>query len=194
MRKRPALLILSILLLVSPLSAVPYYDNGSQIFTINAGATVPVSATWFQENNRTEWWLEGTRQSVGAYASLSYEVFLHPYFAIGGQLGFMFDYSNAGKIFTNVPVLLKVSAFPLQTGRWEIPISIGVGGSYMSYRDGGKFTFMATFEIGLRYYITESWGVGLHTGIQFVPEFYVKNIDSGMFTYMPITLSAAYRH
>ena len=64
----------------------------------------------------------------------------------------------------------------------------------MSYRDGGKFTFMATFEIGLRYYITESWGVGLHTGIQFVPEFYVKNIDSGMFTYMPITLSAAYRH
>ena len=174
------------------LYARPYYDSGSQIFTINAGATIPMSATWF-DGRGTEYWFSGTHQSVGAYASLSYEVFMNSYFAIGGQLGFMFDYSNAGKIFTNVPVLLKASVFPLQ-GKWELPISIGVGGAYMSYQEGGKFTFMATFEIGLRYYITDEWGVGVHTGIQVLPEFYIKDINSGMFTYLPVTLSAAYRH
>ena len=92
---------------------------------------------------------------------------------------------------------MKVSYFPVQTGKFDLPISLGIGLNYISFRDSSKLTFSATVEFGGMYYITDEWGIGIHAGLYFIPEFYLtdgRSQYSGIETYIPIRLSVAYRH
>lgn len=189
------LCIFSALMLFSSLAfSAPYYDTGSQIFTINAGPVLPTSLTGLGNGDDTISGFE--RQSVGGYGSICYQVFANPYFALGGELGYLFNFVISDEVFTSVPIQFKVTAFPVQ-GNFELPISLGVGLNYISYNESSKLTVSAQFDIGARYYFSDEWGVGLHVGLQVIPEFYFgdeKANSNFLATYLPITLSVAYRH
>ncbi len=189
------LCIFSALVLFSSLAfSAPYYDTGSQIFTINAGPVLPTSLTGLGNGDDTISGFE--RQSVGGYGSICYQVFANPYFALGGELGYLFNFVISDEVFTSVPIQFKVTAFPVQ-GNFELPISLGVGLNYISYNESSKLTVSAQFDIGARYYFSEEWGVGLHVGLQVIPEFYFgdeKANSNFLATYLLITLSVAYRH
>ena len=197
MRKFYKALLFFMLVSVSMLSAAPYYDTGSQIFSISAGTNIPLSAS---SNNNDVWTTNfgpgenGTNFTFGGYGSLDYEVFMNPYFALGGELGYQFNFIGDGNIFSSVPILFKLSYVPIQ-GSIELPISLGVGLGYLSYDGNSKLTIMSTLTIGVRYFFNEEWGLGLNTGITFIPELYSDDSSkNGLITFVPINLAVSYRH
>ena len=205
MRKTLTIVLLAVMVITGAFSS-PYYDAGSQIFTINVGASVPFF-TYNGKDKEAVFWpgtddestpeFENMNQLVGGIGSIAYQVFLNPYWAIGGELGYQFNYVAGTDVAASVPINMKVSYFPVQTGKFDLPISLGIGLNYISFRDSSKLTFSATVEFGGMYYITDEWGIGINAGLYFIPEFYLtdgRSQYSGIETYIPIRLSVAYRH
>ncbi len=183
-------------------AAEPYYDSGSQIFNITAGVTVPFF--YNDPNNEDDiYWTFGpgssddghTNSTVGGVGAISYQVFVNPYLAIGGELGFQFDFQAKSKtVATNVPIFAKLTTVPVQ-GRFEVPISLGAGLVYSSYRGSSKLTFGCSVEAGVRYFITDEWGLGINVGFLFIPELYTSNTAKiSTLSYIPATLTVSYRH
>ena len=202
MKKTLRLLAALLLLPTLLFAAEPYYGDGSQIFNITAGVTVPF---FYNNPNRApeqgpEWtfWpgdgVSQTHRTVGGVGAISYQVFLNPYIALGGELGFQFDFSRAGIVETNVPIFVKATAVPVQ-GKFEVPISLGAGLLYASYDGASKLTFGCQLEVGMRYFITDEWGVGINVGLYVFPEIYAgESSKMSTLSYLPATLTVSYRH
>ena len=203
--RKPLRFILLLLLLPGMLfAAEPYYDSGSQIFNITAGFTTPMmyynpgrnaqgyegpELTFFPGNGENN-----THHTFGGLGAISYQVFINPYFAIGGQLGFQFDFVNSGLVSTVVPIFVKATYVPVQ-GRFEVPLSLGAGLAYISYDGSSKLTFGCELEVGARYFITDEWGLGLNASFLVIPELYSSNtVKMSTMMYMPVTLTVSYRH
>lgn len=191
--KKLIISLLAVMMLASGLLvAAPYYENGSQIFTISAGTNVPIYAS-----NATTGAVgpgEGnTNFTVGGYGSIDYEVFLHPYISIGGELGYQFNFISDGNVFSFVPILFKVSYVPLQ-GNIEIPISLGVGLNFLSFGGASQICMTTQLTTGFRYFFTDEWGMGLNFGINYTPELYSDSSKNGMISFVPINLTVSYRH
>lgn len=197
--KSISLLLLLAVVLCSSLYSATYYDNGSQRFTITAGPVLPLTLTTFSDDYTGVGSGEGVTgfEPVGGFGSLTYQMFLNPYVAIGGEIGYAFNYNVDETLLTNVPMQFKLTYIPLQ-GRFEIPISLGLGFSYMSVSDGGAYLpFFASFETGIDWYFTDNWGVGVKSGIWVIPELYFqssKSSQNALLTMVPITLSVTYRN
>ncbi len=176
------------------LFAASYYDNGSQRFTISAGIAQPLSITRFADNETRLF--ADTKLSLGGYGSICYQINVHPRIALGCEIGYMFNYVVDGKLVTNVPMLFKATWLPVQ-GTVDIPVSLAAGFSYLSLSDGGSYLpFYLSAEIGLQYYFTENWGVGINSGIWVIPEIYYTSAASSknsIATFIPATLAVTYR-
>lgn len=201
MKKITKLFCLALVLIVLATSqtfGATWYDNGSQRFTITAGPTMPISLTLLSNGDTYTGWDEGDTglTPVGGFGSLTYQMFLNPYVAIGGEIGYAFNYRINDSLLTNVPMQFKLTVVPLQ-GTVEIPLSLGLGFSYMSVSDGGAYIpFFLSFETGLDWYFTDNWGVGIKSGIWVIPELYFESNRSHqntLLTVVPITLSVTYR-
>ena len=204
--KKIVLVMLLALAIISGVSAAPYYDAGSQMFTINVGPTIPFfthvgtyDKTFFGPgiNPESPPELINTNTLVGGIGSIAYQVFLSPYWALGGELGYQFNYVAGTDIYASVPINVKVSYYPVQTGKFDLPISLGIGLNYISFDESSKLSFSAKIEFGGVYYFNDEWGLGLLAGLNFVPDVYfTKNRIkySGIDAFIPITLSVAYRH
>ena len=187
------------LLVMMALTAADYYDTGSQIFMINAGVDIPLSVSFKDESSssfvtNTGIGMDGTHINVGGYGSIDYEVFSSSKFALGGEIGYQFNYCADGVLFTQVPMAFKVSYVPLQ-GTFEIPISLGAGFSYMTYNEKSIMSPTLMAEIGFRFFSTENWGFGIKSGIKATFELYATNPKkTGIGTFIPVHLFASYRH
>ena len=187
------------LLVMMALSAADYYDTGSQIFMINAGVDIPLSVSFKDESSssfvtNTGIGMDGTHINVGGYGSIDYEVFSSRKFALGGEIGYQFNYCTDEVLFTQVPMCFKASYVPVQ-GMFEIPLSIGLGFSYMSYNEKSILSPMASATIGFRFFPTENWGFGIKSGIKATFELYLSDSEkNGIGTFIPVHLYASYRH
>lgn len=202
MRKRhfaAAFLVLAAFVAL-PLSSATVYDNGSQRFTITAGPEFPISISLFDEGGRNYVGMgDGdakTKLSLGGYGSIAYQIFMNRYVAIGGEIGYAFNYVVNDNLLTNVPIQFKLSVIPLQ-GRFEIPLSFGIGFSYLSLSSGSAtLPLFASFETGFDFYFNDNWGVGIHSGIWVVGEFYLQKVkwsQNAISTFVPVTLAVTYR-
>ena len=187
------------LLVMMALTAADYYDTGSQIFMINAGVDIPLSVSFKDESSssfvtNTGIGMDGTHINVGGYGSIDYEVFSSSKFALGGEIGYQFNYCTDEVLFTQVPMCFKASYVPVQ-GMFEIPLSIGLGFSYMSYNEKSILSPMASATIGFRFFPTENWGFGIKSGIKATFELYLSDSEkNGIGTFIPVHLYASYRH
>ena len=187
------------LLVMMALTAADYYDTGSQIFMINAGVDIPLSVSFKDESSssfvtNTGIGMDGTHINVGGYGSIDYEVFTNSKIAIGGEIGYQFNYCTDEVLFTQVPMCFKASYVPVQ-GMFEIPLSIGLGFSYMSYNEKSILSPMASATIGFRFFPTENWGFGIKSGIKATFELYLSDSEkNGIGTFIPVHLYASYRH
>lgn len=199
--KKFSVVMLLVSVLCTSLFAAPYYDNGSQRFTITAGPTLPLTLTGFGEDKTYVGSGVGSEghtglDPVGGFGSIAYQVFVNSYIALGGEIGYGFNFVVNDALLTNVPMQFKMTFLPVQ-GTFEIPLSLGLGISYMSYSYGGAYLpFFLSFETGFDWYFTEHWGVGLKSGIWVIPELYFQKNradQNSLMTMIPITLSFTYR-
>ncbi len=193
------LVIPLLLVLLSPsLFAVDTYDKGNQLFSFKIGPTIPAFTHFFADDaNGTLVGIgeDNTGMKVGGYGAISYQVFNTPKTAIGGEIGYNFNFSAAKMLFTAVPFYAKYSYVPVQ-GEWDLPISFGLGGAYIKYNDASLMTLYANMEVGFTWYPGENWGFGLTTGLWVIPEFnYYEQLqsDNALVGIVPITLSITYR-
>ncbi len=171
---------------------IPTYDKGWQMFSFRAGPVIP-SFIYFPHAPSTTLSFGDTRLKTGGYGAIRYQGFLSPYVALGGELGYLFD-SSLSDLYTSVPFLAKLTYIPVQ-GTFEIPLSLGLGFAYNSYRESSYLSFLAEAEVGVSYYFTESWGLSLSGGLTLIPELYFGDSSSktALAGFMPITLSISYR-
>lgn len=198
MKIKRVLLALVIVLISAPmLFSATYYDNGSQRFTITAGPFLPLSMTQLSTGKTTfGFGYNGTRQTLGGYGSISYQMFMNDTVSVGGEIGYAFNFAISEDLVTIVPFQAKVTWFPVQ-GRIDVPVSFGLGGAYLSLADAGSHVALfASLEVGCDYYFTDNWGIGIKTGIWAVPEFFFNSAYTQynyLATYVPVTLAVTYR-
>ena len=201
MKKRFAIILVLLCALSASLSAESWYEFGSMKFSISAGPDIPLTYVWFGDDE--PYWGPGadnTGFSLGGIGGIDFQVFLSSWFSLGAEIGFEFNMDKNGDTFTSVPILAKFTFLPFQTTRFEIPVSIGIGGNYLSYDDKSKMTLGLSFEVEARYYFWEQWGIGIKTGISFIPEWYTSlpykgaETKNALFTSIPVMLTATYRH
>lgn len=197
MKKKSFLIILLAVLIVFSLGAENYYDTGSQSFSITVGADLPFTNTYKLSDGSWHtdlWWGdEGTHFNIGGYGSIDYEVFVNPLLSLGGEIGYQFNRCTDSHLFTQVPLMFRLTYVPLQ-GKFETPLSLGVGFNYISYNSKSMFCMTLAFNAGFRVFFTDSWAVGIKTGIQFTPELYAKTEKIGIHTSIPAQLYVTYRH
>lgn len=198
--KKKALAFAAIFLsVVVSLFAADYYETGSQIFMISAGVDFPFSVTYQDEatgNMKTLFGLgeEGTHFNLGGYGSIDYEVFTTSKVSVGGEIGYQFNYCTDEVLFTQVPMVFKLSYVPLQ-GVFELPLSLGAGFSYMSYNERSILSPSLMVEVGLRFFPIENWGFGIKSGIKASFELYAsKTKRTGIGSFIPVHFFASYRH
>lgn len=175
------------------------YSKGNQMFTFRAGVVVP---TFFYRPYDEDPFLAFPKQmhmKLGGYGSIRYQGFLNSYLALGGELGYYFGFDLGNDLFTTVPIQAKLTYIPLQ-GTFEIPLSVGLGVAYNSYSAEEKpsyMSFYSSLEAGFSWYFKDDWGLTISSGLQLIPEVYLKNHPHYQHTtlaaFMPITLSVTYR-
>jgi len=198
--KRFVLAILVVILL----SAVPvfarssYYLTGDTIFSIRAGINFPTFLAFFRDSQMGTRTFEDTHLSIGGDASLAYQGFLNESFALGGQIQYVFNYSIGGKILTTVPLTAKLTYMPVQTGSFDLGISLNLGGAFIRYNEGKDFVPFASVSINPSYYFSDNWGLGIESGLMVTFENYGKNNEkhnqSAFAGFIPVTLVLSYRH
>lgn len=199
MKKKALIIALVLFTFIGTIFGADYYETGSQIFMISAGLDLPFTNT-YKDTATGEFKTlvgfgeSGTHINIGGFGSIDYEVFTNSKIAIGGEIGYQFNYCTDEVLFTQVPMCFKVSYVPVQ-GKFEIPISLGVGLSYMSYNEKSIMSPMTMATIGFRFFPTENWGFGLKSGIKATFELYAGNSDRiGIGTFIPVHFYATYRH
>lgn len=198
MIKKISLLTVFLLIIINLcLFSATYYDAGSQRFTISAGTVFPFTITDFQSNTTKFGIGNGdstTHLKMGGYGSILYQVFINEYVAVGGEIGYQFNYDNEA-IISDVPIIAKATILPIQ-GAIDIPISLGMGISFLSRENSTMLTPYISTEIGLDLYLNDNWGLGLKTGLWLVPELYFlsgRNSMNSLATFIPVTLTVTYR-
>ncbi|MBO4717216.1 MAG: hypothetical protein J5599_04900 [Spirochaetales bacterium] len=139
-----------------------------------------------------------THLKLGGFASLSYQAYLSEYTALGGELAYVFNYSNSGLLLTTVPITAKFTYVPVQTGKFDIALSLNLGGAFIRYNEGKYFAPFASLTLTPSFFFTENWGLGVETGLMVTSEFYGKNSNKNLASafcgLMPVTLTLSYRH
>ena len=198
MKKKVLTLTVILVASIAMIFAADYYETGSQIFMISAGVDIPLSNTFYDEGSDSFKTLngigeKGTHINIGGFGSIDYEVFATSKFAMGGEIGYQFNYCLDEVLFTQVPMMFKISYVPLQ-GNFEIPLSLGAGFSYMSYNGKSVMSPSLSATIGFRFFPTDNWGFGLKTGVKVTFELYTTKERIGVGTFIPVHLYASYRH
>ena len=195
---KKAILILLILVLLGglPLFArSTYYFKGDQVFSIRAGVNYPAFFAFYfkPERNTTD-----THLKMGGYASIAYQGYISEYLALGGELSYAFNYSQSDILLTTVPITAKLTWVPVQTGRFDLTMSLNVGGAFLRYNEGRFFSPFVSVSLCPSFFINENWGIGVEGSLMLTTEFYTqksgKKDASAIAGLVPLTLVLSYRH
>ena len=197
-------IIMGLVMILILIAAMPifarstYYFPGDSVFSIRAGVDFPAFISFYQDPDRGTVTFSDTHLKLGGFASLSYQAYLSEYTALGGELAYVFNYSNSGLLLTTVPITAKFTYVPVQTGKFDIALSLNLGGAFIRYNEGKYFAPFASLTLTPSFFFTENWGLGVETGLMVTSEFYGKNSNKNLASafcgLMPVTLTLSYRH
>jgi len=200
--KKP--IILAIVMVLILIAAAPvfarstYYFAGDSMFSIRAGVDFPAFISFYKDADRGTVAFSDTHLKLGGLASLAYQGFISERVAIGGELGYVFNYSRSGLLLTTVPIMVKLSYLPVQTGKFDLALGLNVGGAFIRYNEGKYFAPAASVSVNPTFYFSDNWGIGVETGLLLTLESYgsknAKNKASALAGLMPVVLTLTYRH
>ena len=195
--KRAILIILILVILAGvPLFArSTYYFKGDQVFSIRAGVNFPGFFGFYfkPERNTTD-----THLKMGGYASIAYQGYVSETLALGGELSYAFNYSKSDMLLTTVPITAKLTWVPIQTGKFDVAMSLNIGGAFLRYNEGRFFSPYVSLSLCPSFFINENWGIGVEGQLMLTTEFYTeksgKKEASAFAGLVPLTLVLSYRH
>jgi len=191
--------ILIVLLLLVTCSAIPvfagtYYEKGNTFFSINAGVNIPAFVSF--PNNEAEGshvGMTSTHIKLGGTGSLAYQACINPLLAIGGEIGYEFNYVVDGKIFTQVPITAKATFIPVQTGKFDLNVVANLGINFIKYTSIRNLVPYASISVNPTVYITDNWGIGLNAGLSSMIELTKPSTSNAIYSSLPVILTVTYR-
>ena len=201
MKKCTTIVIILLVLAVLPaFCAAGYYETGDQVFSFRAGVDFPAFLSFLNDPSRNQSSSDIHMQRVGGIASISYQGYLTQNLALGGELGYQFINSLTPSLYTAVPITAKLTYVPVQTGLFDLALSANLGMAFIKYDDGKYLAPYASITLQPSFYITESWGIGIESGIMATAELYTKNAtydkysNNAVLGMIPLALVVSYRH
>lgn len=130
--------------------------------------------------------------AFGGSGELGYHKFLLSWLALGFDIAFGYNPTLENNMFTWVPLFLTLTVQPT-FWRFEIPITVGVGGAYETYMKYNYFPgFVFKPQLGVFFRISPGWSFGLETQFMVMPQT-CKNSDRN-FTGLFQTLGVSARY
>lgn len=133
--------------------------------------------------------LQPRKLGWGGSATLGYNRNISSTIAFGASMDFDYFRTMGSNIYYMVPIMAK-GIFQIAFGRFEIPVSISVGGALESYLDKIYFGPIAKPEIGLFYRYSADWSLGITAGATITPQIYQDTTQNrtGYAAYAGLTL------
>ncbi|MBE6349302.1 MAG: hypothetical protein E7062_00920 [Spirochaetaceae bacterium] len=169
------LLALMLILLVIPMCfaqevnppAEPEFDldllykmnqKGDQFIKINLFVDIP-----FQPSIK--------QLHIGGAGALGFHHFIADKLSIGGDLGFNYSETRGSNIYYFIPVLFRLT-YQFEIGKFEIPLSLGLGGAFQTYSSEFYFGLLGHPELGFYWRINPEWSFGGIFGCYLIPQWY----------------------
>ncbi len=122
--------------------------------------------------------------STGGAAELGYHRFLTEFFALGFDVQFGYNPTIGSNLLTYVPMVIT-GTFQPYIGKFEFPITLGVGAAYESYLNRNYFPgLILKGQAGVFFRAMESWSFGVESEYIYMPQWYSKHSewnDYGLF-------------
>ncbi len=161
------------------------YVRGDQTFAITAGVGLPLFFVTKDGDTLDN------KVSTGGIGGLSYNYFLSPYFALGGEITGFFGGTLGENMLYMIPFGLRAT-WQFLAGSFEFPVSLMVGGASQSYLGKDYFGFIAKPGLGAYWRFNPDWSFGVNAAWWWVPQMTGDSSTSVFGNFAEITLSARY--
>lgn len=198
--KRKVLVLFTVITLFSLTSIFAestFYKQGDQKVTFNVGPTIPDFIYLFDQSHSPNFIPGFDVLKVGGYGAVNFDFFYNEKESLGIEVGYDFNYDNGDELYSNVPIKALYTFVPIQTGKWDLSLSAGLGISFNTHNRQTLISLLTSAKTNVSYFFNENWGIGLTAGFYAAPHFnYNGDLinDNGIIAYSPITLSLTYRN
>jgi hypothetical protein len=128
---------------------------------------------------------------VGGEGVLGYMYFLNSQLAVGGTLDFGYHGTVGSNVFYYVPISAKITYQPTWR-RFEIPLSMSIGGAFENYQDRTYFGLSLKPEAGLYFRFNAAWSFGGGVGLLILPQWYKEKANNYTGIVIDVGVSARY--
>ncbi|MDR1073354.1 MAG: hypothetical protein LBL45_06730 [Treponema sp.] len=166
------------------------YSSGEQMFSFTLGALFPLFYT-----NSDGIAPNGTNVNVGGGGYLSYNYFLGPRFFVGGEAGGMFAGTIGENMLYIVPFGVRGGyqfAFSIKNARFEIPVSLTVGGVTQKYLETDYFGLFLKPVVAGFFRLNPDWSFGLNVGWLIIPQWTKEPRKNMTGHFLEVSLSARF--
>lgn len=112
-----------------------------------------------------------TKLKVGGAGTLGFYRFLNSWFALGGDFSFVYSETVGSNVYYFIPLMFR-TVFQLTLDKFEIPLMVGIGGSFQNYVDRMYFGLTINPEIGCFYRFRPDWSIGGMVGAYLLPQWF----------------------
>lgn len=200
--KRKIICFVAILALISTsvFAQDTFYKKGDQKVTFNVGPSIPDFIYFFNTTptSHPQNFYPGLDVlKIGGYGSVNFDFFYNDTSTLGLEVGYDFHYDKGNVLYSNVPILFNHTYTPIQSGKWDVSLSTGLGLSFNTRDNQTLATLITSLKLNTSYFFNQNWGLGLTSGINAVPHFnYTSELseDNGIIAYSPVTISLTFRN
>lgn len=201
MKKKIIIIALLLAMLSAPIFAnEKYYESGDSKIDFGVGLSIPNFIYFFSANGsqHDQGFLIGNKTNLGLGGDyfLGYDFFVAPSISVGASItGFI--YFDAGVVDLNiVPLSLTLKWVPLQSTKYEMPISLSAGAAFINRENTKTVSPYVAAGIDGVYYFHKNWGVGLRASVVLLGSFDKSSpasLDNGLISFTPISMTINYR-
>jgi hypothetical protein len=166
-----------------------YHNKGDMCFSMNLG----VNFTLFLQDISTGFGeITNDNISAGGLFLVGYDVYLSQRFKLGLQVAPSFFYSANKNILYLIPVIVRAT-YEIQPIRaFSIPLTLGVGPSFNSYRDEFHIDLLVKPGVGFYWNKDVEWSFGLDVGYWWMTQLYNDSEYNRILNALELSLSAHY--
>lgn len=144
-------------------------QSGDQYLRVSIAGTFPLNFP-----NFTSLFDSTSKLKIGGMGTLGYHYFLTENLAVGADVGFGFNVTIGSHVLNTIPIL-ATATFQPTAGKWEFPITLGIGMAPQIYISYHYFGMAVKGDAGAFYRVTPSWSIGIEGSYLWLPHFTAGN-------------------